>query len=42
MNGTNIRNQDGPLVLINLCNNDAARDIVWNFIKTEWDFVLEA
>ena len=40
--GNYVRIHEGPSILINLCNNNCARDLVWNFLKREWEFVLKS
>jgi len=38
-NGSYIGVQEGPLVFIYLCRNNQLRDIMWNFIEQEWDWI---
>uniref|UniRef100_H2Y8Z6 Aminopeptidase n=1 Tax=Ciona savignyi TaxID=51511 RepID=H2Y8Z6_CIOSA len=41
LDSTLVRNQDAYSVYVGLCGNDYARDLTWDFLRREWDYIYE-
>uniref|UniRef100_H2Y901 Aminopeptidase n=1 Tax=Ciona savignyi TaxID=51511 RepID=H2Y901_CIOSA len=39
LDSTLVRNQDAYSVYVGLCGNDYARDLTWDFLRREWDYI---